>query len=230
MTTANSRVRLIFIRHGQSEANKVFELICGQSISSELSSLGREQAILLGKRLKYQKLNFDYILCSTAMRAKQTAELALKLTDMDLSKLVLSDALLEQSQGDWEGKNRYLCYSADIMTQMNDLHIEFTPPNGESIRMVQKRAVNFLKPYIEQAKQRSIEETREISIAIFGHANCIRSIIQYYLELNPKYTWLIGQQNTAMSEILFNEHGTALVKVNDAAHLTFPIPGSSEEN
>ncbi|UJR14447.1 hypothetical protein I4U23_001444 [Adineta vaga] len=229
MSNTKSRVRLIFIRHGQSEANLLSETICGQNIPSRLSPLGCEQAVLLGKRLKYQKINFDYILCSNAMRAKQTAEIALQLTNMDVSKLILSDALLEQSQGDWEGKNRYLCYTAEIMTRMSDLHIEFSSPNGESIRMVQKRAIEFLEPYIERAKQQSIEENREISIAIFGHANCTRSILQYYLETNARYSWLIGQENTSITEILFNEHGTAMVKVNDAAHLTFPIPDLSEE-
>ena len=106
MINTNCRVRLYFIRHAQSEANLVFETICGQNISSVLSPLGNEQSILLGKRLKYQNIKFDYLFCSTAMRAKQTAEIVLKIMNVDASKLVTSSALLEQSQGHWEGMNR----------------------------------------------------------------------------------------------------------------------------
>ncbi|CAF2842006.1 unnamed protein product [Rotaria sp. Silwood2] len=113
---------------------------------------------------------------------------------------------------------------------MKELHIDFSSPDGESIRMVQKRAIAFLEPYIEQAKKQSIEENREISIVIFTHANLIRAVIQYYTESNPKYTWLIGQYNTSISEILFNQHGISLVKVNDIGHLKFLIPESSENN
>jgi broad specificity phosphatase PhoE len=229
MTNTNSRVRLYLIRHAQSEANLVFETVCGQNVPCTLSPLGNEQSILLGKRLKYQNIKFDYLLCSTAMRAKQTAEIVLKIMNIDASKLITSNALLEQSQGNWEGMNRSSCYTADIMQQMHKLHIEFSAPEGESLRMVQKRAIELLEPYIEQAKQQSIEENREVSIVVFTHANLIRTVLQYYLQSNPRYAWLIGQENTAISEILFNQYGTSLVKVNDSGHLIFLIPDSLEK-
>ncbi len=52
MSNPSSRVRLIFIRHAQSEANLVFSIICGQNIPSTLTPLGTEQAILLGRLFK----------------------------------------------------------------------------------------------------------------------------------------------------------------------------------
>ena len=55
MTTSTSRVRLYLIRHAESEANLNPMIIGGQSIPSVLSPLGNDQAVLLGKRLKYQK-------------------------------------------------------------------------------------------------------------------------------------------------------------------------------
>jgi broad specificity phosphatase PhoE len=217
-------VRLHFIRHAESEANLNPTIIGGQTIPSALSPLGNEQAVLLGKRLKYQNTQFDYIFSSTAVRAQQTAKISLDIMGIDTSKLITSDALLEQSQGIWEGLNRQSCYTDEIIQQMNEVHIEFSAPKGESLRIVQKRGVEFLEPFIEQAKQRSIEEKREISIVIFTHANFIRSVLQYYLQSTPKHAWLIGQNNTAITEILFNQYGTSLVKVNDSGHLAFLIP------
>jgi broad specificity phosphatase PhoE len=230
MTNLPSRVRLYFIRHGESEANLTFGIVCGQNISSPLTPLGNEQSILLGKRLKYQNIKFDYLISSTAIRAQQTAEIALKIMEIDTSKLIISDALLEQSQGMWEGMNRKLCYTNGIIKQMGELHIEFSAPKGESLRMVQKRAIEFLEPIIEQAKKQSIEENRETSIVIFTHGNLIRTVLQYYLQSNPKHAWLIGQNNTAITEILLNEYGTSLVKVNDSGHLAFLIPESPENH
>ncbi|CAF3415094.1 unnamed protein product [Rotaria socialis] len=226
MTNPIARVHLYLIRHGQSEANLASTYICGQNISCPLTPLGKEQAVLLGKRLKYENMKYDHLLCSTAVRAKQTADIALEITNNDPSKLITSNALLEQSQGSWEGLNRRECYTDEIMQKMDKLHVDFRAPDGESIRMLQKRAIEFLKLYIEQAEQQSIKENREVSIVVFTHGNLIRAVLQHYLQSDPKYTWLIKQNNTAISEILFNEHGMALAKVNDSAHLIFLIPES----
>ncbi|CAF1629366.1 unnamed protein product, partial [Didymodactylos carnosus] len=209
-----SLVRLYFIRHGQSEANLTLN-VCGQAISSTLTSLGKEQSTLLGKRFKYENMKFDYMLCSTATRAIQTANIALEIMNVDTSKLITSAELLEQSQGIWEGINRSSAYTLEILQQLSQLHIEFCPPEGESTRIVQKRAIAYLDPYIEQAKKQSLIESREISIVIFTHANLIRAVLQYYLQSNPQHAWLIQQNNTAINEIMFNKHGTSLVKVND---------------
>lgn len=221
---SNSRVRLYLIRHAQSEANLSKAVICGQNIPCVLTPLGIQQATLLGKRLKYQNLRFDYLICSSAIRAKQTAEIALQLINVDPNQLMITEALLEQSQGSWEGLNRDECYTNEVLQHVKNLHIEFSAPNGESIRMVQKRAITYLEPIIKQAKQRSIDENREISIGIFTHAGTIRSILQFYLESNASITWLIGQHNTAITELLFNQHGISLIKSNDYGHLTFLIP------
>ena len=168
------------------------------------------------------------MISSTAVRAKQTADLALQILSIDPSALIMTSALLEQSQGAWEGTNRASTYNAKALQQLKELHIEFSPPQGESMRMVQKRAHDFLEPHIEQAKKRSIAENREISIGVFTHANLIRAMLQHYLQSTPKHAWLIDQSNTGINEILFNQHGTCLVKTNDAAHLIFPIPEASD--
>ncbi|CAF4750544.1 unnamed protein product, partial [Rotaria sp. Silwood2] len=47
---------------------------------------------------------------------------------------------------------------------------------------------------------------------------------------NPKYAWLIRQNNTGISEIVFNQYEISLVKVNDTGHLKFLMPESLEKN
>ena len=227
MTGGTFRVHLFLIRHGESEANLDLSIIGGQSLPSVLSPLGNQQAILLGKRLKCQNIRFDYVFSSTAIRAQQTAEIALELMGVDRSKLVTSPALLEQSQGSWEGLNRRQCYTDEIIRRMSETNIEFSAPNGESLRTVQKRGIEFLEPVIERAKQESMAQNRDIFIGVFAHANFFRSLLQYFTQCNPKDAWLIGQNNTAITELVFSQLGTALVRVNDSGHLLFAIPETS---
>ena len=227
MTSATFRVHLYLIRHGQSEVNLNLTSVRGQALPSVLTPLGNQQAVLLGKRLKFQNIHFDYVFSSTAIRAQQTAEIALELMGVDRSNLVTSPALLEQSQGSWEGLDRRECHTDEVIQRRSETHFEFSAPNGESLRMVQKRGVEFLEPVIERAKEASMAENRDIFIGVFAHANFFRSLLQYYTQCNPKDAWLIGQNNTAITELLFNQHGTALVRVNDSGHLLFAIPESS---
>jgi broad specificity phosphatase PhoE len=144
--------------------------------------------------------------------------------NLDISKLITASELLEQSQGNWEGLDRKSPHILEAIKEMQRLQIEYCAPEGESLRMVQKRAIAYLELYIEQAKQQSIIENREISIVIFTHGGLIRSVLQYYLQSNPPDAWLIQQYNTAINEIVLSENGVSLVKVNDYGHMTFLIP------
>ena len=224
MTDEKFRVRLILVRHAQSEANLLHHLICGRSSSSALTPHGENQSILLGKRFKFEKFQADHFLCSSAVRAKRTAEIILQNLQVDLNRLIVSDELVEQSQGQWEGLNRAEKYNDEVLQQMKQFHVEFCTPEGESMRMVQKRAVDFLEPWIKQAKEKSIQEKREIRLLVTTHANLIRTVLQYYLDTSPQHAWLIDQRNTAINEILFDQLGTSLIKINDFAHLTLTIP------
>ncbi|CAF1331839.1 unnamed protein product [Rotaria sordida] len=126
--------------------------------------------------------------------------------------------------------SRGLAFTPEVIQQWNELHFEYCPPNGESKRMVQKRTLAYLEPIIEQAKNQSLRENREISIGIFTHGNLIQSILQYYLQSNSKYAWVIQQNNTAINEILLNEHGISAVKINDDNHLRFLISEMQNES
>ncbi len=70
-------VRLLLIRHAESEINLQPHLIVGQSNSSELTPLGRLQAAALGDELKRSGVVFDQVHTSTAKRAIDTAKLSL---------------------------------------------------------------------------------------------------------------------------------------------------------
>lgn len=115
------RVRLYLIRHGESEMNTASHLLGGQSNSCALTSRGQMQAHLLGQRIKFDNVNFDQVYSSTAVRAISTAQLALRSAGREQQKVQQEDALLEQGQGEWEGKHREEVYTPKVMQDMLDL-------------------------------------------------------------------------------------------------------------
>ncbi|CAF3960192.1 unnamed protein product [Rotaria magnacalcarata] len=163
------------------------------------------------------------MLCSSAVRTIQTAHTVLAVLNLNKSKLIVTPELLEQSQGKWEGLDRKSPHILEAIAEMKRQNIVFCAPEGESLDMVQKRAIAALEPYVEQAKQESIVKNRKITIVIFAHGGVIQSLLQYYLQSNMRDAWLIRQHNTAINEIILNEDGVSLVRVNDYGHLTFLI-------
>lgn len=163
---------------------------------------------------------------SSAVRTIQTAQTALEVLGADLSKVIITEGLVEQSQGQWEGMHNKSPEILEAIQEMNRLQIEFCAPGGESLRMVQKRAIEALEPYVEKAKKLSVDEDREVSIVAFTHGGLIQSVLQYYLQSKLRDAWLIQQHNTAINEIVLDPRGVSLAKVNDYGHLMFLIPES----
>jgi broad specificity phosphatase PhoE len=222
-------VRLLLIRHGESEFNLSPHLIGGQTNSAALTLKGQFQAKRLGIRLANEAIQFDEIYSSTAVRAFETARISLSECShwrsvhrpsqpLIIPPVVQREEFLEQSQGDWEGQERAKVYTPARIAEMAQSHIRFQPPNGESLQMVQDRAIKVLQPAIEQGKTKSITLKRPYSIGLYAHGGTIRTLLQHYLGLEERFTWLLHQDNTAINEILFDARGIAGVRINDAAH------------
>jgi broad specificity phosphatase PhoE len=119
------RIRLLFVRHGESQMNTSAHLLGGQHNHVPLTQKGINQATLLGRRLLFDRTTFDHVYSSTAVRAVTTAEIALKhggsVVAPDSIKVEQSASLLEQDQGDWEGMHRKDVYTAEVHQEMLDL-------------------------------------------------------------------------------------------------------------
>ena len=77
--------RLIIVRHGNTfnKGETCLRIGCGTDIP--LSSSGKEQAILLGKYLKFKNIIPDKVFSSELKRTYQTAEIAFKETGISVS-------------------------------------------------------------------------------------------------------------------------------------------------
>lgn len=119
-------MRIIYYVHGTTTDNASKRASGWKDV--ELSELGKEQAINLGKNTPY---DFDILFTSDLTRTKETAELAFP------DYLPKSDSRLREcNYGDFDGKNKNLVVYEE--------HIEKPFPNGESLLDVEKRIRDFL--------------------------------------------------------------------------------------
>jgi phosphohistidine phosphatase len=99
---------LYLMRHAQSADKQP-----GQSDKErELTQQGMHDALLAGRYLTHQKINFDLVICSTAVRAHRTAELLTETFQFDADKLQLEDELYTASVRTFLG----------LVTQLDELH------------------------------------------------------------------------------------------------------------
>jgi broad specificity phosphatase PhoE len=101
--------------------------------------------------------------------------------------------------------------------------MDFKAPGGESLRDVQERAIAYMSKEVDRWKERSVQEKREIVLGVFAHGGCIRAMLQHYIGVHDQFTWLVAQDNTALSELLIDVRGTALLRLNDTAHLKYTM-------
>ena len=134
--------RVVLIRHGETDWNRD-RRIQGQT-DTPLSSLGRQQALAIGQRLKRER--FTAIYASDLQRAWDTAQAigqAALAERPDAVQPVADRRLREMDFGEWEGKT-----SAEIAASHPEAHArskhrdaDFRIPGGESFRDLYERTV-----------------------------------------------------------------------------------------
>jgi broad specificity phosphatase PhoE len=139
--------RIVLVRHGQSEMNlKQAAIVGGQSNESPLTPVGVAQAKALGRHLLARHLAPHaapaLVTSSPAVRARDTARIALREAGMGAAEIRETPALLELAQGAWEGKPRGECYTPETLAAIAADPWNFAAPGGgESQRAVEERVI-----------------------------------------------------------------------------------------
>ncbi|MBD3318669.1 hypothetical protein GF342_02050 [Candidatus Woesearchaeota archaeon] len=203
-------IHLYLIRHGQSLSNTEEDLIGGRQNDTPLTATGIRQAQLLGDRWKKMGAHFDKVFVSPAKRTLDTARISLKAINRS-ADLEIRDTLQELTHGQWDRQVRSKIYTPKLLAVINANNWEFTPPGGESQRMVEKRMLSWL--------QDDIFSLKEGTFAMFGHGMAIKCLLRGIFGFDSTHTYKIVLHNTAITELKFSERGWHLVSVNDTAHL-----------
>ena len=132
-----------FLRHGETAYNYA-GVLHGQ-LDSELTELGKRQAVNQGKALKKLRLPSDTLIYSSPLgRAVATAEIIKTYcrfsiqTDINLSEVMM---------GEWQGKtwNEIALTSPNnFPNNMTKFELSMTAPMGETFQDLQSRAKSFL--------------------------------------------------------------------------------------
>lgn len=143
--------RLYFIRHAQSEANRL--KIMGSRLPVPLSEEGKADAALIARKLK-SSVDIHRIISSPLPRALQTAEPFSKEYGLTVEQ---DERIIEQDVGIFSGMGyehikTFPSYEADPMARW-----DWIPQGGgESYRMVAERVTSFLKDLEDGDSDRNI--------------------------------------------------------------------------
>ena len=142
---------------------------------SELTSKGLAQAQKVAEQLKRYRI--DYAFTSHLKRARKTLEIVLEAHPS--VPVFADDRLIERCYGLLQGKSkRKIAHeNPDWFAQIHRGY-ELAPPNGESLRMVEKRVLSFLEQLREWLGQ------NPGNVAISCHSNSIRPIRRVFENLS----------------------------------------------
>ena len=206
-------MKIIVVRHGQSEGNVSGLVQGGISNRINLTVAGKKQAEKLSEKLFSTSLDLAFV--SPLDRAKQTADII--LFKHPVTKVEYSDKLKEKHTGIFAGKPGQEMMDA---WQASGLPFgEFRPEGGESWYQAGERIVGFVEELIEQHK------STDNTILLVGHGSIFTYLLMWADKFDPKentkekYDYY-HPDNTATAVIEINNQGEPkLVIINDTDHL-----------
>ena len=179
-------LRLLFIRHGETDWNREGRLQGQRDIG--LNPKGREQASAVGRILR-KRLGPEIdrleaagaFVSSPLMRTRETMERARAAMGLPPERYAVSDALLELTFGDWEGLTWPEVEARDpegaaarALDKWN-----FTPPNGESYAALAQR----LRPWLE---------ARTGDLFVASHGGVARALLYLIAAVPPAIAAEVG--------------------------------------
>ncbi|NOK62898.1 MAG: histidine phosphatase family protein [Chloroflexi bacterium AL-W] len=200
-------MRLLIIRHGESEWNRQ-GLYQGQ-YDAPLSELGLRQADALGQRLANEPIFAMYT--SPLQRAAKTAE-AVARYHPD-APFHTETALLEINHGQWEGLT-----SAQVEERfgagLQEWRVHPTRaqmPDGESFSNILKRVLDF--------RDQLYEQYPEQNILVSTHDVVVKILVADALGMNMDRINRIWVTNASISVIEYGNDLPYLVSLSEACHL-----------
>jgi phosphoserine phosphatase len=201
-------MRLILVRHGESEWNRIGRYQ-GQ-LDAPLSDLGLRQAEALGNRLANERL--DAIYSSPLQRARRTADaIATRHPHLTIEE---DAALLEIHHGDWQGmyapdvRERY----AEMLDEWRTYPTRSQMPNGESFSNILKRTLNFRERMCR-------EHTADASIVVSTHDVVVKILIADALGMHMDRINRLWITNASISVVEYTDNLPFLVSLSEACHL-----------
>ncbi len=164
--------RYIYLfRHGQTHFNKR-KRFTGW-LDADWTSKGMRNARVTAKKLKNKRI--DVAFETHLKRSIHTLKEVLKYHPECFLKLK-DDRMIERCYGQLQGRSHAAFIQEYGKTLFDKYHrsYNFPPPKGESVRMVEKRVLSFVKDLLAFIKK------YKVNVAISAHGNSMRPFRRYF--------------------------------------------------
>ena len=171
------KIHIYIFRHGETNFNRS-KRFTGW-VNSRLTPNGIEQANLISEILKEK--TFQIAFKTSLSRSSNSLKIVLK-HHPECKKVIVDDRMIERSYGDLERKYHKTVIKKYGKRQFDLWHRSYDvpPSGGESIKMVEKRVLSFVKDLL------SLMKREKVNVAISAHNNSMRSFRRYFENLTIK--------------------------------------------
>jgi broad specificity phosphatase PhoE len=200
-------MRLIIVRHGESEWNRIGRYQ-GQA-DAPLSDLGLRQAEALAGRLQREPL--DVIFTSPLQRAAKTAEaIARHHPEVPFEQ---ASALMEIDHGEWAGlmADEVIARYGAGLREWRAHPSRSQMPGGESFSNILKRVLDF--------KDQLCKDFHTRNVLVSTHDVVVKILVADALGMNMDRINRIWVTNASISVIEYGEDLPYLVSLSEACHL-----------
>ena len=168
------KLHIYIFRHGETYYNRSRRFTGW--VNSRVTSEGIKQANLIAEKLR--KRRFQLAFKTSLSRSSNSLKIVLRYHP-ECKRVIVDDRMIERSYGDLEKKYHKTIIKEYGKRQFDIWHRSYDvpPPGGESIRMVEKRVLSFIKDLVV------LMERRKVSVVISAHGNSMRPFRRYFENL-----------------------------------------------
>ena len=168
---------IYLFRHAQTYFNKR-HIFTGWK-DSRLTPFGIQQAKKIAKKLRGKKI--DVAFQTSLSRSKDTLT-AVLCYHPECRKRFTDDRMIERSYGDLSGMSHDVYKKTHTEEELHQIRRSYDhpPPHGESIKMVERRVLPFLKDLLAYMRK------YHVNAAISAHGNSMRPFRRYFEKLSIK--------------------------------------------
>ena len=195
--------KLIILRHGESEWNKLNLFTGWEDVS--LTDQGKIEAKLAAFAIQNLKVDVNHAYTSALKRAKDTLEIVLYILKKDIP-IISDQALNERNYGSLTGMNKDEARNkwGDEQVKLWRRSYDVAPENGESLKDTCERTI----PYFKKNILPKLYDGENVIIT--AHGNSLRSIIMYVEELSEEE--IISVEVTTGLPIVYEYENKNIIK------------------
>ena len=195
--------KLIILRHGESEWNKLNLFTGWEDVS--LSDRGKIEAKLAAFAIQNLKVDVNHAYTSALKRATKTLEIVLNILKKDIP--IISDkALNERNYGSLTGMNKDEARNkwGDEQVKLWRRSYDIAPENGESLKDTCNRTI----PYFKKNILPKLHDGENVIIT--AHGNSLRSIIMHVEDLSEEA--IVNVEITTGIPIVYEYENKKIIK------------------